>query len=341
MEAVRKTPGSYVSNHNLGEFYLHEGGLSRGIVYLKKAQQIDAQHYDNGYDLALAYLETGQAQAARGQIQKMLASQETAELHNLLGETEDKLGEYVVAANEYHRASELEPSEQNIFDLADFLLRHKNYAGFLQRSLEFFRYGVQKYPQSEQLTVGLGVTLYADEQYDAAVQTLCTAVDLNPADKRPFVFLGRVGKVSPRLLPEVRKRLEGFIRLYPSNAAANYYYAVNLWQRTKGEPAADLARIEQLLKTAVLLDSHFYEAHFQLGVLYQDQQRYKDAIGEFKQTVMLRPDFTNARYRLVLMYNRAGQKQLAQQQLNVLLRLKKQDDAELGVEDQQSGTEKR
>jgi tetratricopeptide (TPR) repeat protein len=147
--------------------------------------------------------------------------------------------------------------------------------------------------------------------------------------------------VSPRLLPEVRKRLEGFIRLYPSNAAANYYYAVNLWQRTKGEPAADLARIEQLLKTAVLLDSHFYEAHFQLGVLYQDQQRYKDAIGEFKQTVMLRPDFTNARYRLVLMYNRAGQKQLAQQQLNVLLRLKKQDDAELGVEDQQSGTEKR
>jgi tetratricopeptide (TPR) repeat protein len=335
VEAVRETPASFAANHNLGEFYLHQGRLNAGIPYLRKAQQIDAHHYDNGYDLVLAYLEVGQAHAARSLIQEMLGRRETAELHNLLGDAQDKLVEYIVAANEYHRASELEPSEQNIFDLADFLLRRQKYAGFLKRSLEFFQFGVHKYPHSAQLTVGLGVALYADQQYDAAVQTLCAAVDLNPTDRKPFLFLGQVGRVSPRLLPEVRKRLEEFIRLYPRNAAANYYYALNLWQRTGGEPAVDLARIEQLLKTAVLLDPHFYEAHFQLGVLYQDQRRNKDAIAEFKRTVLLRPDFTKAHYRLFLLYSHVDEKKLAQQQLEVLRRLKKQDNVELGGESQQ------
>jgi len=340
IEAVHHTPGSYAANHDLGEFYLHQGKLRAGISYLKRAQEADPHHYDNGYDLALAYLETGQAESTRGQIQSMLKEQETAELHNLLGDADDKLGDYLAAANEYHRASEMDPSQQNIFDLADFLLRHKNYAGFLDRSIVFFRYGLQKYPRSEELTVGLGVALYADENYDEAVQTLCAAVDLNPADKKPFLFLGRVGKVSPRLLPEVRKRLEGFVQLYPRNAAANYFYAMNLWQRSQGQPAADLPKVEQLLKIAESLDPRFYEAHYQMGVLYQGEQRYAEAVKEFKETVALRPDFPKARYRLALMYNRVGEKLLAEQQLAVARRLRKQEEDEDDLDEPPSGSEK-
>ena len=36
------------------------GKLPDAIPFLKQAQQIDPSSYDNGYDLALAYLLTGQ-----------------------------------------------------------------------------------------------------------------------------------------------------------------------------------------------------------------------------------------------------------------------------------------
>ena len=67
--------------------------------------------------------------------------------------------------------------------------------------LPFFQYGVQKYPRSAKMTVGLGVALYAEGKYDDAVRTLCAAVDLDPTDPKPFQFLGKVSTVSPRLDP--------------------------------------------------------------------------------------------------------------------------------------------
>ena len=97
-------------------------------------------------------------------------------------------------------------------------------------SLTFFQYGVQKYPRSAKMTVGLGVALYAEGKYDDAVKTLCAAVDLDPTDPRPFQFLGKVSTVSPARIPEIRKRLEKFVHLYPDNGPAIYYYAMSLWR---------------------------------------------------------------------------------------------------------------
>jgi tetratricopeptide (TPR) repeat protein len=80
-----------------------------------------------------------------------------------------------------------------------------------------------------------------------------------------------------------------------------------------------------LLKQSIAADPSFYEAHYELGILYQDQQKYQDAIGEFNQTVKLRPDFNRAHYRLVIMYTRTNQKQLADEHLAILKQIKKED----------------
>ena len=171
--------------------------MPEGILYLEKAQQLNPQDYDTGYDLSLAYLNSGDAAKASAQLHQMIAQHETAELDDLLAEANEKSGDYKGAASEYYRAAQLDPTEGNIFDLASFLLQHKNYEGFLDNALTFFRYGVQKYPRSAKLTVGLGVTLFAEGKYDDAVETLCAAVDLDPTDPRPFQFLGKVSTASP------------------------------------------------------------------------------------------------------------------------------------------------
>jgi tetratricopeptide (TPR) repeat protein len=175
------------------------------------------------------------------------------------------------------------------------------------------------------MTVGLGVALYAQGKYDDAVRALCAAVDLDPTDPKPFQFLGKVSTVSPARIPEIRDRLQRFVQLYPANGPAIYYYAMSLWRRSEGESAADLPTVEMLLKRAIAADSTLYEAHYELGILYQDQQRYQDAIRELNQTVALRPDFNRAHYRLFLLYSRTHQKQLADEHLAILKRIKLED----------------
>ena len=325
LQAAQQSPNNFTAQRQLGEFYLQQNRLPEGIRYLEKALQLNPQDYDAGYDLSLAYLNAGDTVKASAQLHQQITQRETAELDNLLAEVNEKSNDLKGAATEYYRAAELDPSEENIFDLASFLLQHRNYEGFLDNALKFFRYGVEKYPRSAKLTVGLGVTLYAEGQYDDAVKTLCAAADLDPADPRPFEFLGKVSTVSPAHIPEIRKRLEGFVHLYPNNGPALYYYAMSLWERPEGEPAADLAVIEGLLKKAIAADPALYETHFQLGVLYQDQQKYSDAIREFNQTLTLRPDYNRAHYRLFLLYSRTHQKQLADQHLAILKQIKHED----------------
>jgi tetratricopeptide (TPR) repeat protein len=325
LEAARQSPDDFGAQQRLGEFYLQQNRLQEGILYLKKAQLINPQDYDSGYDLSLAYLKSGDNSNASTQLHKMIAQHETAELDNLLAEVNEKSGDYKTAAQEYQRAAQLDASEDNIFDLASFLLQHSNYEGFLSNALTYFQYGVQKYPRSAKMTVGLGVALYAEGKYDDAVRTLCAAVDLDPTDPKPFQFLGKVSTASPVRIPEIRDRLQKFVELYPGNGPAIYYYAMSVWRRSEGESAADLPTVEALLKRAIAASPGFYEAHYELGILYQDQQKYQDAIRELNQTVALRPDFNRAHYRLFLLYSRTHQKQLADEHLAILKQIKRED----------------
>ena len=162
LETAKQSPNDFAAQQRLGEFYLQQNRLPEGILYLEKAQQLNPQDYDTGYDLSLAYLNSGDTAKASAQLHQMITRHETAELDDLLAEVNEKSGDYKGAASEYYRAAQLDPTEGNIFDLASFLLQHKNYEGFLDNALTFFRYGVQKYPRSAKLTVGLGVTLYAE-----------------------------------------------------------------------------------------------------------------------------------------------------------------------------------
>lgn len=94
------------------------------------------------------------------------------------------------------------------------------------------------------MMVGLGVALYAAEEYDEAVRVFCAAVDLDPSDRRPLQFLGKARKVSPEVAEQVDQRLRDLAERYPQNSAANYYYTFSLWQRGGGQEGRNLDKIE-------------------------------------------------------------------------------------------------
>src|SRR5205823_7189028 len=208
---------------------------------------ISPSHYVNSYDLALAYLQTQNLSRARQQIQEMLQRKDAAELHNLLGEVEAEAGDSATAAQEYQRAAQMEPNEKHLFDWGNELLLHRAY----QPAIQVFSRGVEQYPRSAKLRIGLGIAFYSRSQYDDAVQFLCAAVDLDPSDPRPYSFLGKMYDISTTLAKEVTQRLSQFVQLYPKNAQANYYFALSLWKGQRGQDAqVDLHQVEALLKTA-------------------------------------------------------------------------------------------
>lgn len=88
--------------------------------------------YDNAYQLALSQLEAGNLPAARHLIQQSLEEKDNAELHNLLGDVEERSGNFREAAKQYEIAARMDPSEKNIFDLGTELLKYHGYQQSLQ-----------------------------------------------------------------------------------------------------------------------------------------------------------------------------------------------------------------
>lgn len=323
--ALQLKPDSFEANHNLGEFYLSVGSLERGIPYLEKAQQLNPADYTNGYDLALAYVETRNFAPARSEIEDLIKRQETAELHNLLAEVEEATGNFVAAANEYQRAAHMDPSEGNIFDWGSELLLHET----SEPAIEVFTHGVERYPRSAKLQIGLGIALYSRGYYDRAIDALCSAADLEPSDSRPYLFLGKMYNISTAKSTEVAKRLDRFVQLQPGNAMAHYYYAMSLWKgKREQDRRAKMEQIESFLRRALALDPQYADAHLQLGILYADAKRYPEAIAEYQQAIKLQPALTEAHYRLAQSFMRVGEKTRAQEEFDLYNNLHKQQQAE-------------
>jgi tetratricopeptide (TPR) repeat protein len=315
LHEVQLHPDSFAANNRLGEFYAAVGKYSQAIRYLEKAYAIEPDSYGNAYDLALAYLKGGDAAKARAMVERLLQTQDKPELHNFLGAVLDAEGHYREAISEYEKAARTDPSEQNVFDLANELVSH----GAFEPALQIFQYGSAKYPHSARLHVGQGVAEYSLGQYTPAVQSLCQAVDINPADPKALDFLGRMYDVSPAMAAEVTKRLAHFAELYPQNARANYYYALSLWKRSLGtDSRKEWPQAEALLKKSAALDPTFVDAHYQLGLLYEDEGRAAEAIREYETSVQLRKDLSAAHYRLALLYKKTGKVTLARQQFAII-----------------------
>jgi tetratricopeptide (TPR) repeat protein len=325
-KAAELEPQNFDTNHNLGEFYVQSKKIAEAVPYLELAQHIDPSSYDNGYDLSLAYLSTERLADARRQIQELLKLKNAAELHNLLGEVEEKDGKFVPAANEYELAAHADPSESNLFDWGSELLLHRT----LGPSIEVFQDAAQRYPASQRLAIGLGMALYAHGNYDEAVKSLLRAADLNPSDPSCYLFLSRAYDSSPSQADEVIQRFRRYSELQPRNGQALYYYAMSLWKGKRAQdPTLDLHQIETLLKKSIELDPKLAESHLQLGNLYSDQSKYPEAIPEYLRALDLDPDLGDAHYRLGQAYVRTGQKGPAQEHIEIYQKLREQHLADI------------
>jgi tetratricopeptide (TPR) repeat protein len=328
-KALELEPQDYDANHNLGEHYVQLGKLAEARPLLETAARINPSSYDNGYDLAQVYFLTGRLDEAREIIQRMLPQKNSGELHNLLGQIEEKDGKFVAAASEFEVAAHLDPSEGNLFDWGSELLLHRTY----EPAIDVFQEATRRYPTSPRLRIGLGMALDLRGKYDEAVQALLAAADLDPSDPRCYLFLSKAYDSSPNLAEDVIQRFRRYAELKPENGLAQYYYAMSLWKGKRVEDSnLDLQVVKTLLQKAVDLDEKLPEAHVQLGNLYADQHEYDKSIPEYVRALELNPNLPDAHYRLGQDYVHTGHKDRAQEEFEIYQRLRAEHLAEVDKE---------
>lgn len=304
-------PGSFAANHQLGAFYRHSGRYRESIPLLQAAYKIDPANHGNEYDLALALQQAGDFPQAREHVQKLLALQDNADWRRSLGELDERMGDPLAAVHEDEQAARLDPSEQNYFAWGSELLLHRA----VWQAVEVYRNGAKAHPNSARMLSALGTALFAGARYDEAAATLCSAADLNPTDPEPYIFMGRIEIAAPKPLACVEPRLARFVGQQPTNALANYLYAMALWKRQEQAPDEQARQqVESLLTKAVAIDPECGEAYLQLGILYSSQRPPEKAIGFYTKAIEADPQLGEAHYRLGVAYDRLGMPEKAAQE---------------------------
>jgi tetratricopeptide (TPR) repeat protein len=302
--SLARAPGSFEGNRQLGDFYLHAGRYRDSIPLLQAAHEIDPAMDNNTYDLALAYKEVGDFSRAREYLQKIRTHKDSADLHRLAGELDEKLGDPLAAVHEEEQAVRLDPSEQNYFDWGSELLLHRA----VWQAAEVFRNGARLYPTSSRMLTALGASLFAAALYDEAALRLCDASDSNPNDPEPYIFMGKIEKEAPKPSPCVEQKLARFLQKQPDSPLANYLYAMAVWKRQEQRAnQRDLQQVETLLTKAVKIDHNCVDAYLQLGILYSSQHNYEKAIDFYTKAIELDPQLGEAHYRLGVAYDRTGE----------------------------------
>jgi len=324
-EALDRQPDNFGANRQLGRLLVDEGNAHAAIPFLERAFQRNSTDYDNAYELALGYADDRDYKRARATARTLMttlgkAPSNKAELHHLLGDVEEKLGNPLNAVREYQRAAELDPGEPNFFDWGAELLMHRAF----EPAGEVFTQGNYRFPRSVRMLVGLGVVFYDRGAYGPAAQCLCEASDLNPADPAPYQFMGKIQDIESTQPGGMGERLERFARLQPENALANYYYAVSLWKQRTDPHDETSTKVESLLEKAVHLDPKLAPAYLQLGILYAERNDWPRAIRAHQDATKTNPQLEEAHYRLAQAYRRTGENLKAQEEFQLHAQLKKQ-----------------
>jgi tetratricopeptide (TPR) repeat protein len=326
-ERAGRDPQSFEANRQLGKCLLAEAKATEAIPYLDRAAQLKPSDFDNAYDLAFANFTASHYESAREQAQALLPHHDTAVLHHLIADTQEKLEDSLDAVREYQRAAALEPTEPYLFDWGAELLLHRA----PEPAIEVFNQGERLFPKSARMLIGLGAASFERGDVDQAVKQVSAASDLAPDDDAPYLFLGKMELTQNGASDDLLAMLRRFASVHPENAAANYFYAVALWKRAKTAPndavaETDAATVETLLRNALRIDANFAAAQLQLGILYFQKHDFAEAIAEFQQAIRFASgansaDFSStaeeAHYRLAQAYRETRQPDKAKAELKL------------------------
>lgn len=307
--AARLNPQNAETQQSLGQLWMEAGKPALAAGAYAQALQLKPDDPDLLLAEARAMEEAGEAAEAKALLEGWQGAESSAVAQSMLGDLDEKAGDYKQAAEHYVKAVNLEPNEANTWTLGVEFLRHWTFDAAIRE----FQAAVVKFPESTRMKLGLGAAYFGDGQYAKSIPIFA---DLLQAEKGSALYAELLGMSCTALTGEAKPRcsaLLDYALAHPKDAKASVFAAEQILQDS---PSGE--RVEQasgLLKSAISADPRSPDAYFQMGVLQQTKGEWDKSIANLQAAIKLKPDLAEAHYRLALAYWRAGRKTEAREQI--------------------------
>lgn len=319
-EAARINPGNPSTEQSLGRLYMEMQRPDKAAEALLEAVKLKPNDPDLQLDCATALLGASRVHEAQSMLTDLTGADQSARAQSLLGETFEKQDQFQNAIAHFVRAAQLEPSEENAWQLGAEFLRHWTFA----EAIREFEAATVQFPTSTRIRFGLGAAYYGGARYAESIPVFAGLLD---ADKNNALYAKLLGMActAPRDRTEPRcDVLLSYAQSHPRDAIGATAAAAMLQEESRS--AGDLALARHLLDSAIAADPKLPEAQYQMGLLRQDQDDWAGSIGYLQTAVRLKPDLSRAHYRLALAYRRVGRQAEAKAEMDLERKCAKQEE---------------
>ncbi len=174
--------------------------------------------------------------------------------------------------------------------------------GKLTQAIDILKAGLIQQPENDEVMTELGSALTLAEKLDEAISVLSRAIELDPNNARSHCNLG----VARSLSGDPVGAIESYkcaIEIKPTYTRAIYNLGV-IYLRTENLQAA-----EDYFRRATKAGAGETEAkaYFQLGFVLSRSSRTDDSIAAYRQAILLKPDYIEARINLSLALDDRGE----------------------------------
>lgn len=311
-ETLPAPPENLTADQNLtlGLIFLSHDAYQAAISRLERALQQDESNETAALNLALAYKDAGKIPAGIEVTRRALGKKPSGALYNTLAELQEASGQYVDAVQNYQRAVELEPANEDYyFDLGMEYLSHFTFGP----AHEVFQVGTQKFPNSSRQYLGLAFSHYAVREYPQAADAFTKALEIDPESPAVLKAWNAVlSSLSPADWERILPRLGQLAQTHPQSADFAFCYGAALFRSefAKG-PKGALDRPQVFLEKAVKLRSDFPAARIELAGLYAAQKQDQKAVDQYIEAIREDPKSDIPHYRLGQLYRQMNKMDLA------------------------------
>ncbi|MEW5977073.1 MAG: tetratricopeptide repeat protein [Acidobacteriota bacterium] len=288
-------------------FAAHED-FATAIPLLERSRIAFPHSYDVSFNLSLAYFRNQNYRKAAETLIALVRQKPRAEAYNLLGVVQEQRKQYLDAVRAFQKAAELEPGNEDYrYDYGFELLKHKTEPA----AIAIFASGVQDFPRSVKLHMGLGCAYYVVGKHEEAAHILLEAIKLEPREKLAYLLLGKTYEQAGPLQPTIADAFRAYLDRRPHDPWAYYHYGNILYLVAQSAQPPDFQTAKSFFQQALSLNPSFAEACVQLAAILQTEGQNEESLSFLHRAVRSNPKLAVAHYRLGLAYRRLGEKEKA------------------------------
>ena len=264
------------------------------LLYNRAVEQNSARQFDQ----SLATLSS------------LRASNDSAEIEDLLGDVQEHRGDRGAAVHSHESAIAMSPQEERFrLSLGAELLKYQQY----EAAVPVFQQAAGMFPDSARIYVGLGMAFYFTEKYEDSVAAFLRADQLDGGSGRALSYLGATQLDNPAG-PAPAALVAICARADSASDSASWCGALLFRKAYLSDDRAAAPEIIRRLRFAAKERPEDAIASCSFGEAMEWTQQLREARHWLEICVRLRPKSTEAHYRLSRVYLELGLKQAAAEQ---------------------------